>query len=81
MNTYLVTLTLTINGYEKLMPHVIQTDNEDDARDQALLDESHNEDAGFDSYGVWCDDCMIYSVFRSQLLTAEQAAVLNELRI
>ncbi len=79
-NTWLVKLTLHINGYEKSAIHVVRADNEDDAGDLALRGETHNEgDAGYDENGDYCDDDMVYVVASAINVTGRDGKTLERL--
>lgn len=82
MTNYIVRLTLKINGYEKIMPHLIQADNEAEAIEQALRNESHNDiDRDYDEFNEWDDDGMIYHPLEVTEITDLEAKVLRKLGI
>ena len=61
-NTYLIKLTLYIGAYEKQTTHVLRADSADEASEQALINESHNDDAAWDG-DQWIDGEFSYSVY------------------
>lgn len=79
MNNYLIKLTIYVSQFEKQAVHLITADSEEAAELLALQHESHGDDAGFDSAGVWCDEDMRYRVLCTQELTATQADTLKGL--
>ncbi len=84
MKNYLVKLNLMIGCYEKLMPHVIEAEDEDAAVEQALRNESHNDvDRVYDanSDDEWWDDDMIYKLYEVKEITDFEFTTLRLLGI
>jgi len=79
MKHYVVTLRLYLGSYEKHVRHLISAEDTDKAHKAALLGESHNDEADYNSEGEWWDGWdMAYRVVNCEEVTPEEFTVLNK---
>lgn len=79
MKHYVVTVRCFIGCYEKNIRHVVSANDDEQASEEALRGESHNDEAGYNSEGEWWDGCdMAYRVVGCEEVTPEEFKILNK---
>ncbi len=77
MNTYLVTVEVSVSGYGKLSHHLVEAEDHDSAYLTALEMERHNE-LHIDDLGYCWDDIFIYKCGRVAHVEENDVSVLEK---
>jgi len=80
MRNYFIRVTLHLGQYEKHAYHLIEADSKAAAQEQALADESHNDEACENENGEYWDGDMVYAVERITAVSDHDADTFRRMK-